>query len=395
MHPHRLVIAALVATSVFVAACGSPRASATPTPTKTPPSAPATNTPALLPTETPTPLPPTPTPTPSNLAPFTGLPVTDTAVLKSYPIFICVNNDAMGRSQHYGLSQADLVYEYIVDGFALTRLTAMYQSQSPGRVGPVRSARLPNIKMLYSYDGILACSGGSDAVRYMLKNEVGFPYFDADLDDPSNTVYITSIGTDWRTRMQTTPDSIRRWIADKLAACQTTPDALYCQKVITNWTGGDGTINEWSRPGFLFDETPGANSAGEATTIDITYPGGNSVEWRYDPALGGYLRFQGGQQSIDPGTGEPVVASNVIVAAATHTLTNIIEDTNGTFGVDVQLWEFGDLRVFRDGLVYEGTWRADDKSPPRWLGAGEAPIPLKPGQSWVQVVQQIPDISYQ
>jgi hypothetical protein len=63
--------------------------------------------------------------------------------------------------------------------------------------------------------------------------------------------------------------------------------------------------------------------------------------------------------------------------------------------VDIKLYGFGDLRVFRDGQVYEGTWRADDQTPPRWLGAGEAPIDLKPGQSWVQVVQEIPDISYQ
>jgi hypothetical protein len=33
--------------------------------------------------------------------------------------------------------------------------------------------------------------------------------------------------------------------------------------------------------------------------------------------------------------------------------------------------------------------------PPRWLGAGEAPIPLKPGQSWVQVVEEIVDVTYQ
>lgn len=396
MHPHRLVFAALVATSLLVAACGSARTSATPTPTKTPFTSPATATPVQLPTETPTPLVPTATPTPANIAPFTGLPVTDTTTLTAYPVFICINNDAMGRSQHYGLSQADIVYEYIVDGFALTRLTAIYQSQNPDRVGPVRSARLPNIKMLYSYDGILACSGGSDAVRYMLKNEVGFPYLDADLDDPSNNVYFTSIGSDYRTRMQTTPAGVRRWIADKVAACQANPEALYCQKVLLNWTGGDWTINEWKRPGFDFSPTPAPGSAGEATSIAITYPGGNNVEWKYDPARGGYLRYQGGSgPEMDPGDGEPIVAKNVIVAAATHTLTNIIEDTNGTLGVDIQLWEYGDLRVFRDGLVYEGTWRADDKSPPRWLGAGEAPIPLKPGQSWVQVVQQIPDITYQ
>ncbi len=397
MHLHRFVIAALVAMALATAACGGGRAGApTPTPTKTPVIQPvaAISTPIPEP-PTATPEPPTATPTPANLAPYTGLPVEDPALLKQHPIFICINNDAAGRSVHYGLGQADVVYEYIVDGFALTRITALYQSTSPERVGPVRSARFPNVWLVHSYDGILACSGGSDAIRYLLKNEVGFPYLDADIDDPSNNVYFFSLGSDYRTRMQGSPAGVRRWINDKVAACANNPTNAYCARIISNWTGGDWVIDEWNRPGFAFSAEPPPNPAGAATTINIPYPGGNNVQWVYDAGQGGYLRYQGGQQQFDLGTGTPILAQNVIVPAATHELTNIIEDVSGTRGVDVKLYGFGDLRVFRDGQVYEGTWRADDRTPPRWIGPGEAPITLKPGQSWVQVVQQIPDISYQ
>ena len=397
MHPHRLLVAALVAIALLSSACSRTGASAaaTPTPSKTPviiAAATATNWP---PPATPTPDVPTATPTPSNLAPFTGLPVADPTLLTQHPVFICINNDAAGRAQHYGVSQADGIYEYIVDGFALTRLTAMYQSQNPNRVGPVRSARLPNIKFLYSFDGILACSGASDAVRYLLKNEVGFPYVDSDIDDPNANLYFQSIGNDYRTRMQASPAGVRRWIQDKLAACQKNPDLQYCTTVLNNWTDGTWLEKPWNRPGFPFSDTPPAGSALASTTASIAYPGGNNVQWKYDPAAGGYLRFQAGQQQFDLATGQPIVASNVVIAAATHTLTNIIEDVNGTLGVDIELFEYGDLRVLRDGQVYEGTWRADDKAPPRWLGAGDAPIPLKPGQTWVQVVQKITDATFQ
>ncbi len=396
MHPHRLLVAVLVAVALLSGACSRVGASAAPTPT-------ATKTPVIIVAATETPLPsatptlaaPTETPTPSNLAPFTGLSVADPALLRQHPVFICINNDAAGRAQHYGLGQADVIYEYIVDGFALTRLTAMYQSTSPERVGPVRSARLPNIKFLYSFDGILACSGASDAVRYLLKNEVGFPYVDSDIDDPNANLYFQSIGNDYRTRMQASPAGVRRWIADRLAACQKNPDLQYCVNVLNNWTDGTWVEKEWNRPGFPFSDTPPAGSALTSTVASIAYPGGNNVQWKYDPAAGGYLRFQGGQQQFDLATGEPIVASNVVIAAAQHELTNIIEDVNGTLGVDIQLFEFGDLRVLRDGQVYEGTWRADDKAPPRWLGAGDAPIPLKPGQTWVQVVQKITDATLQ
>ncbi len=363
----------------MIAACGAGEPAPTPTPTKTPMAAAAAPTeaptstpePVVVEIPTPTPAPEQPTPRPENIAPFTGLPVSDPTFLKQLPIFVCVNNDAAGRAAHWGLSKADLVYEYIVDGYSLTRLTAMYQSQEADRIGPVRSARYPNIWMVQMYGGVLACSGGSDAIRYLLKNEVGFPYLDADIDDPSNNRYYTNLGSDYRTRLQARTDGVRQWLIDR------------------------GIPTEWDKPGFDFDEATPPNAAGDVSVIDIPYPGGNSVQWRYDPSLGGYLRYQGGVQQFDPATNGPLVAPNVIVVSAVHEVTDIIEDSLGTKGINIKLHEFGDLRVFRDGKVYEGTWRASQEAPPRWLGPGEVPIPLKPGQSWIQVVQDIEDISYQ
>ena len=373
------IILSLLVFSLVIAGCGA-QAAPTPTPTKTPMAAAAqpTATPApptpepVIALATPTPLPPVePTPTPGNVARYTGLPVDDPAKLTQPPVFICVNNDAVGRTAHWGLSQADFVYEYIVDGFSMTRLTAMYQSQDAERVGPVRSARYPNIWMVQMFGGMLACSGGSDAIRYLLKNEVGFPYLDADIDDPSNNRYFTSLGSDYRTRMQARTDGARQWLVDQ------------------------GITLDWDKPGFTFSAEPPPNAAGDAAVIDIPYPGGNSVEWRYDPAQGGYLRYQGGEQQFDPATNQPILATNVVVQSAVHELTDIVEDSLGTKGVNVKLAEFGDLRLFRDGKVYEGTWRANQETPPRFLGPGEQQIGLKPGQSWLQAVQQITDISYQ
>lgn len=367
---------------LLLAGCGGGGAEPTPTPTKTPVVQAAAPTQTPTPTQ-PTPLPALPTPTqetaptvppipanPGNISPFTGLPVADPTRLQRRPILICVNNDPVGRGAHHGLTQADLVYEYIVDGFTITRLTALYQSQESERIGPVRSARMPNIWMTYMYDGVLACSGGSDEVRYLLKNEVGFPYLDADLDDPSQTRYFSSIGSDYRTRMQASTAGVERWLADS------------------------GDANSWSRPGFQFSQNPPANSERSSTVIAIPYPGSNNVEWRYDAGSNQYLRFQGGIPHIDLMTGSQIRADNVVVLFAQHTLTDIVEDSLGTKGVDIQLYDFGAFRIFRDGQAYVGTWRADPKTPPRWLGPGEAIVQLKPGQTWIQVVRDTDTISY-
>jgi hypothetical protein len=336
----------------------------------------------------------TPLPQPQNIGPYTGLPVDNVARLSQRPIFICVNNDPVGRSAHYGLQAADLVYEYIVDGFTTTRLTAMYQAGDTERVGPIRSARLPNLWMTYMYDGALGCSGGSDEVRYLLKNEVGFPYLDADIDDPSNNVYFFNIGTDYRTRLQLSPEGVRRWLTTIAQRCTANPGLNYCQRVFNNLLGPDGNLTPWNRPGFEFSQTPPDFSAGTADVIRLPYPGGNGVEWRYDAGRNVYLRFQGGQPHLDNTTGQQIAADNVIVIVAEHELTNIIEDSLGTRGVDVKLYGFGDFRIFRDGRVYEGTWRANDQSPPRWFGPGEQIVTLKPGQSWIQVMRSREEIGY-
>jgi len=399
------LLALLLGSVLLLAGCGAEAPAATATPTKTPLPAgepilaapvagdQAADTP-VPPTATPE-IPPTPTPLPANIAPFTGKEVVDTAPLHSRPIFICINNDAIGRAAHYGLGKADLVYEYIVDGFTMTRMTALYQSQSADRIGPVRSARMPNIWMTQMYDGVLACSGGSDEVRYLLKNEVGFPYLDMDTDDPSNTVYFSSVGSDYRTRVQSSTDGVRRWLDEMARRCAGDSQLPYCQKVLNNLLTPEGTFKTWNRPGFLYNEVPATFDAGQASAIQIPYPGGNQVEWRYDAQRNQYVRYQGGQAHIDNETGAQIVTDNVIVLFAEHELTNMVEDSLGTKGVNINLYGFGDFRIFRDGRVYEGTWRANDESPPRWLGPGEQIVPLKPGQSWIQVVRPTDNITYQ
>ena len=383
----------LLAAGLLLIGCGPERVEPTATPTKTPQQADAAAASASTATAAPasevsggvseeviemtsTPVAaPAPAlespPRAENVAPYTGLTVADPATLQRRPLFVCVNNDPVGRSKHHGLSRADIVYEYIVDGFTVTRLTAMYQSQEAEQIGPVRSARFPNIWMTYMYDGALACSGGSDAIRYLLKNDVGFPYLDADIDDPSQTQYFFNVGSDYRTRMQTSTDGIRQWLQNNSLA------------------------KSWDRPGFVFNSETPPNSAGNASSVQISYPGGNNVDWRYDPLQNGYIRLQGGQQQFDLLTGAPIIAQNVIVVAAQHELTDVVEDSLGTKGVDITLYGFGDLRIFRDRQVYEGTWRADPENPPRWLGPGEAVIALLPGQTWVQITQEITDITYE
>ena len=338
----------------------------------------------------------TATPVTAQVARYTGLPLSDPLLVQENPIFVCLNNDVASRSSHYGLNEADVTYEYIVDGYHLTRITSMYQSIPAREIGPVRSARWPNIHTTYMFDGVLACSGGSDGIRYLLKNEVGFPYLDADTEDPESLTYFYSVGSNYRTRLRTSVDRVRRWLTDMAKTCEVSPLLPYCLEIFSPWLEGQkNSPRPLERASFSFSETPEEFWAGEPTTIRIPYPENNGVEWRFDPASGQYLRFQSGAPHMDQATGKQISSDNVIVVFAEHELTNIVEDSLGTLSVKIHLYGFGDLRVFRNGKVYEGTWRANDQSPPRWFGPGEQPITLKPGRTWIQVVRTSDRISYQ
>ena len=386
--------------------CTGPDGASTPTPTKTPEAA------GVQPAEeTATPPPAsaaegsnttaegekaTETPVPGSAARYTGLPLADPSLLQETPVLVCINNDITSRSAHYGLNEADVTYEFIVDGYHLTRLTSLYQSIPAREIGPVRSARWPNIHTTYMFDGILACSGGSDGIRYLLKNEVGFPYLDADSEDPESVTYFYSVGNNYRTRLRTSVDRVRRWMIDMAKTCEVSPLLPYCLEVFSPWLEGQKrNPRPVERARFHFSDTPKEFWSGEATAIRIPYPENNGVEWRYDAASGRYLRYQSGAVHMDQATGQQISSENVIVVFAEHELTNIVEDSLGTLSVKINLYGFGDLRVFRDGKVYEGTWRANDQSPPRWLGPGEQPITLKPGRTWIQVVRTSDRISFQ
>ena len=59
-----------------------------------------------------------------------------------------------------GLEQADVVYEEVTEG-GITRFAAIFQSQVPAEVGPIRSVRSIDPDLVTPIGGIFAYSGGA------------------------------------------------------------------------------------------------------------------------------------------------------------------------------------------------------------------------------------------
>jgi len=140
---------------------------------------------------------------------------------------------------------------------------------------------------------------------------------------------------------------------------------------------------------LAFRETPPANGQA-ANYVEIVYsPGAASAEWTFAPELGRYRRSILGEAHTDALTGEQISSANVIIVYANHVETDILEDLvgGGHYSIQIQIWGDGPVQIVRDGQVYHGRWnrqgRADMLS---FVDDAGNPLPLKPGNSWVQIV---------
>lgn len=350
MIPLRLV-GTLVALSLAVAACGANDDATAepppPSPTETSVASPsASDTPSTAPTH-------------AAIAPLTGEGTDDVEVLDRPALAVKIENTAAARPQA-GLEDADVVYEELVEG-GITRFFAVFQSELPDLVGPIRSGRPIDVDLLTPLDGILAYSGARDEVT-------------AALQRTGATLLIEGRSGFFRESSRRSPHNLFG-NADQLVATGLE-------------VGEPSPAVGW----FSFTEEPpagardcgGAEAGCDGGSYTITMSKQSQTGWTYDAAAGVYRRAQNGapQPTV---SGEPVGAANVVILAA-----SIVDggccDTSGARYTDTILTGEGRAIVLRDGSWYEGVWRKPAAGEPLALETADGrPLTLKPGKTWIHL----------
>ena len=299
----------------------------------------------------------------TSLNPLTGQAVSDPAMMNRRVLAVRVGNDPSIRPQE-GLGRADMVFEEIMEGWTLTRFTALYLADDIERIRPIRSARLSNLTLAPQYDAALVHSGASDQIRWLI-SQASF----VDLDqyfhpDP----YGVLEGYDWRGRMYTSVAAVHDYLRVK------------------------GLERDARIKGHVFDPT--APQGQPASAIHIPYPEQCVVDWAY--AKGAYLRSVKGEPHLEALTGEQIAAENVIVLYAEHKKTDIVEDSNGATAIDIVITGSGSAKILRDGVVIDAAWRMEKPTEPIvYYDANGQVVPLKPGKTWVQFVPTDYDVTVQ
>jgi len=333
---------------------------------------------------------------PPDYNPLTGQTVADASTLDRRPVVVKVSNSPGLVRPQSGLSQADWVFEHYTE-VGITRFSALFYGQAPRRVGSVRSARLIDYELPAMYDALLAFSGasigvdkriyGTDAVVALLCR----PRQDAEQcrQDVLNAGPVGVIPPS---------DFVRRAYKGVLFG----PPAFFRDETIPVphnyfvdlrelWAraardGNGGRPSLRGALAFSAEPLPGGQPS---PALEVRYLT-TVARWEYVAEQGRYRRITDGMPQIDANNEQPLMADNVIVLYAGHYLTDIVESQwrdTVHWSAQITIWPEGDMILWRDGQRYEGRWLRLHRSEPLTFVTREGqPLPLRPGQTWVQLV---------
>jgi hypothetical protein len=351
---------AVLAVLVVLAACSAPAA--------TPSSPSSSRTSAASPTVEPTLAPDAPC---KDCWPLNGKPLKMGAVDRR-ALLVKIDNVPLARP-HYGITQADVVFEILVEGFA-TRLAAVFHSQDPQTIGNIRSARLADRSLTPMVRGALVYSGTSAYEVPLIQR------------DAANGSYV-DLSADYTTgyyRVNFRPGPYNMF----------TSAAAMRQAIAAHGADTPQQIPSW---GFLaaVDHAPtiaGMAGATAATEITIPYREDISlVKYQYDPQTRTYARFQNNVgkavRDIDGVNNQPIAAANVAIIHTEIWEVPEIVDAAGSHAHDMRLTGTGTATIFRDGLRQEATWsRASNTDPFVFKNSAGDRVLLSQGQTWVHVI---------
>jgi hypothetical protein len=302
-----------------------------------------------------------------------------TPVPLNAPLLIQVENLYQARPQS-GLSTADVVYEYQTEG-GISRFTGIWFTRPPisDLVGPVRSARLIDLRLLRIYGGALLFSGASNYTLAEL-NSSGLKAY-----SPDNAV----VGSTILYRTSSPPPAYRYGAPHNLYT-NGTELATFAQKV------GLTTVGYQLWPRTASDDLPTGSEA--VTSFEVPISAEETPIFTYQPTTGEYQRSEPATPEY-PGTGvlddadtnTPWDVPNVVmIQAPVIPVPADNENPSGgytegvDFGVGPSSSGSGQLAV--GGQLYAISWTQGASGPPQLTLADGQPAPLVAGQVLFEVV---------
>lgn len=345
--PSLLLAAGLVAALAACSGSGHPRpTSASPSPSPTPSASAATTAAA---------------PRVTSRWPLTGLPRPAGSPAHA-ALTVKIENTPDARPQ-LGLDGADVVFEELVEG-GISRFAAVYHSQLPDVVGPVRSIRPMDPPLAAQFAGLFAYSGGQrpfvDALRASPSQDVG-------VDRATAAYYRDSAKVAPHNLMLRPAMALAR--ADAMHRVDPRPLAAFAADAEGSTAGTSGT---------------------PASLLSLRFSTVEQPRWTWTGSA--WVRSERSTPATT--SGERVSAADVVVLrVAVH--DTAFHDPIGTPVPETELaGRSGTGLLAADGRTLPIRWsKAGTKGPLVLTTATGAPVRLAPGRTWVELVPQTGAVS--
>ena len=294
-----------------------------------------------------------------TLWPLTGLEAGDSEIILRRSMSVKIDNHPQSGSK-VGINSADVVFETLAEG-GVTRFNAIYQSEIPEIVMPVRSARDSDLYIVSQFgNALFFYSGGNRDVLRMLRN--------SDIDCMEHGVIGDALFS--RSPERAAPHNLIVHLADAYDVARDRDLEVETVQPIA---------------GFAFqDEDSNFTEAGiAATQVHIPFSPVSDTRWDWDADSDLWLRSSGGQPQYDGATDEQIGFTNVIVLWATHSAGSVAGNLV-TYNID--LVSGGDVSIFMEGVRIDGTWEGSADAPQNFRDNEGNPILLSPGRTWISVM---------
>lgn len=303
---------------------------------------------------------PMPTPTPSYsstylppepmaLAPLTGELVA-VGALTAPSLAAKIDNHEDARPQ-FGLEHTDLVFEELVEG-GLTRYVAVWHSDVPSDIGPVRSIRPMDPDIVSPLGGIIAYSGGQQRFVAMMLDTNVYNAIHGQADT-ADLMYRVDGRPGPHDVLVKAPELIARHL-DLPAPAQ---QFSFAPDLASSSAAREGTPTE---------------------SIALVFGAPSQPGWAWDASAGVWARSQGGVPDLD-NAGSSYSAVNVIVLRVEVTVSQSIPKT--------ELLGGGEAWVSSGGKTIHASWSKGSATDPiRLTDDTGTVIRLAPGNSWLELV---------
>jgi len=278
-------------------------------------------------------------------------------------ILVVKIDDTVSARPQIGIDRADIVYIEQVEG-GLTRLAAVFSSEIPTLIGPIRSARISDIEILAQYGRVVFAYSGAQSKMLPVISAANLNDYGAQRQSP--TIYT-------RDESRTSPTNM----------------VLRADLLLEKVRSDGRDIATSHSIGWNFGDLPiGGTAITEAT---VSWPAATyELTWSKEESR--WLVFNNGIANMSASGVQH--GPTTFVIQSVEILPSEYGDKYGGVTPYSKTVGSGTGFVLRDGRYFPATWsRPDELSGTTWRALDGSELPFARGQIWIALTEKNPQFT--